>query len=251
MAIITNIEGNAEAIGGRNDSELEAEGKPERLLGSPSFGYGKSRVKGGARRARYTWPSWAISLARMLEKYTTVGEIYKIFNTICDKSEILRPEESSANFTVSSHNTNSSVAHLIIRRSCISGTNHYDNILTTFSESLHSFEMRTDGMGGALALGIALWRMSYLQGSRFNDATLIRPKGLLSDFDPTPVAYSRRLLFDAMIHCDELGRMPSGTEGEVYMISVLLLEDGHVAGRKLGSYRPHWHLKECHGWPTL
>ncbi|KOX70244.1 hypothetical protein WN51_05522 [Melipona quadrifasciata] len=69
-------------------------------------------------------------------------------------------------------------------------------------------------MGGALALGIALWRMSYLQGSRFNDATLMRPKGLFLDFDPIPVAYSRRLLFDAMILCNELGRMPSGTEEE-------------------------------------
>ncbi|KOX74783.1 hypothetical protein WN51_00390 [Melipona quadrifasciata] len=59
-------------------------------------------------------------------------------------------------------------------------------------------------MGGALALGIALWRM-YLQGSRFNDATLMRPKGLLSDFDPTPMAYSRRLLFDAMILCNVSG----------------------------------------------
>ncbi|KOX75258.1 hypothetical protein WN51_13299 [Melipona quadrifasciata] len=41
----------------RNDSELEAEGKPERLLGSPSFGFGKSRVQGGVRRARYSLPS--------------------------------------------------------------------------------------------------------------------------------------------------------------------------------------------------
>ncbi|KOX75860.1 hypothetical protein WN51_13344 [Melipona quadrifasciata] len=70
-------------------------------------------------------------------------------------------------------------------------------------------------IGKALALGIALWRMSYLQGSRFNDATLMRPKGLLSDFDPIPVAYSRRLLFYAMILYDELGRMPSETEGEL------------------------------------
>ncbi|KOX75202.1 Elongation of very long chain fatty acids protein 6 [Melipona quadrifasciata] len=43
------------SFGSRIDSELEAEGKPERLLGSPSFGYGKSRVQGGARRR---WPGF-------------------------------------------------------------------------------------------------------------------------------------------------------------------------------------------------
>ncbi|KOX72705.1 hypothetical protein WN51_01270 [Melipona quadrifasciata] len=62
---------------GRNDSELEAEGKPERLLGSPSFGYGKSRVQGGARRARYSWPSWAISLARVPHVFGEVGAMHQ------------------------------------------------------------------------------------------------------------------------------------------------------------------------------
>ncbi|KOX81025.1 hypothetical protein WN51_09950 [Melipona quadrifasciata] len=64
-------------FGSRNDSELEAEGKPERLLGSPSFGYGKSRVKGGARRARYTWPSWAISLARVRHAFGEVDAMHQ------------------------------------------------------------------------------------------------------------------------------------------------------------------------------
>ncbi|KOX72043.1 Glutamate receptor, ionotropic kainate 2 [Melipona quadrifasciata] len=40
-----------------------AEGKPERFLGSPSVGFGKLRVQGGARRAGYPLPSWMISLA--------------------------------------------------------------------------------------------------------------------------------------------------------------------------------------------
>ncbi|KOX68281.1 hypothetical protein WN51_07962 [Melipona quadrifasciata] len=64
-------------LGGRNDSELEAEGKPERLLGSPSFGYGKSRVQGGARRARYSLPSWAISLARVPHVFGKVGAMHQ------------------------------------------------------------------------------------------------------------------------------------------------------------------------------
>ncbi|KOX75205.1 hypothetical protein WN51_14277 [Melipona quadrifasciata] len=85
-------------------------------------------------------------------------------------------------------------------------------------------------MGGALALGIALWRMSYLQGSRFNDATLMRPKGLLSDFDPTLFDSDncvRRLPLDSMILCDELGRMPSGTEGEqvLYYVDAVSCND--------------------------
>ncbi|KAK1117617.1 hypothetical protein K0M31_015790 [Melipona bicolor] len=57
----------------QNDSDLEAEGKPERLLGSPSFGFGKSRGQGGARRARYPLPSWVISLARVSHVFGKVG----------------------------------------------------------------------------------------------------------------------------------------------------------------------------------
>ncbi|KOX69457.1 hypothetical protein WN51_06638 [Melipona quadrifasciata] len=58
---------------GRNDSELQAERKPERFLGFPSFGFGKSRVQGGARRARYPLPSWVISLARVSRMFGKVG----------------------------------------------------------------------------------------------------------------------------------------------------------------------------------
>ncbi|KAK1117613.1 hypothetical protein K0M31_015786 [Melipona bicolor] len=57
----------------RNDSELQAEGKPERPLGYPSFGFGKSRVQGGARKARYPLPSWVISLARVSHVFGKVG----------------------------------------------------------------------------------------------------------------------------------------------------------------------------------
>ncbi|KOX74516.1 Tachykinin-like peptides receptor 99D [Melipona quadrifasciata] len=62
---------------GRNDSELEAEGKPKRLLGSPSFGFGKSRVQGRARRARYSLPSWVISLARVPHVFGKVGAMHQ------------------------------------------------------------------------------------------------------------------------------------------------------------------------------
>ncbi|KOX69492.1 hypothetical protein WN51_06576 [Melipona quadrifasciata] len=59
----------------------------------------------------------------------------------------------------------------------------------------------------------------------------MRSERLLSDFDPTPVDYSRLLkTTDSMILLDS----SSGTEDGVYITSVPLPQNGYVAGRRLG-----------------
>ncbi|KAK1137747.1 hypothetical protein K0M31_002241 [Melipona bicolor] len=69
----TNLIGGLLTFNVNEDQLVQFKDWPERLLGSPSPGFGKSRVQGGARRARYPLPSWVILLARVSHVFGKVG----------------------------------------------------------------------------------------------------------------------------------------------------------------------------------